>query len=127
MFARVASNLPYVAYSCRGTPISLRDYLGAVSWPTGISTLAAVGATAASVAYLKLVALPGQPLPPLWKVLPISWQEMLTVLMLKSVVWVGLMIVMIALIPAVQEAVFTKPKNLLLRLFKKKEAIPDTT
>jgi O-antigen/teichoic acid export membrane protein len=123
MFARVASNLPYFAYSCRGTPISLKDYLGAVSWPTWISTFAAVGAMAVSVVYLKLAILPGQPLPPLWKVLPISSYEMLVILILKLVVWVGLMIAMIVLIPAVREAIFSEPKNLLLRLLKKKEVV----
>ncbi len=123
MFTRVASNLPYFAYSCRGTPISLKDYLGAVSWPTWISTLAAVGALAVSVLYLKFEILPGQELPPLWQVLPISGRDMLTILIIKLVAWTCFMVAMIALIPAVRKAIYAEPKNLLLKLLKKKEVV----
>ena len=121
MFARVASNLPYFAYSCRGTPISLKDYLGAVSWPTWISTLAAAGALGVSVLYLKFEIMPGQILPPLWEVLPITGRQMFTILIIKLVAWTCLMVAMIALIPPVREAIYAEPKNLLLKLLKKKE------
>ena len=120
-FARVASNLPYFAYSCRDTPISLKDYLGAVSWPTWISTLAAAGALVVSVLYLKFEILPGQILPPLWQVLPITERQMFTILTIKLVAWTCFMVAMIALIPPVREAIYAEPKNLLLKLLKKKE------
>jgi O-antigen/teichoic acid export membrane protein len=122
-FARVASNLPYFSYSCRGTPISVKDYLSAVSWPTWISTLAAAGALAVSALYLKLEILPGQSLPPLWQVLPISGSEMFTILIIKLVTWTCFMVALIAFIPAVREAIYAEPKNLLVKLLNKKEVV----
>jgi O-antigen/teichoic acid export membrane protein len=123
MIARVVSNLPYFAYSCKDTPITLKDYLSAVSWPTWISALAAVGAMAISTAYLKFSILGDEPLPTLWKVLPITTEQMVIILAIKIVSWAALMIAMIAFIPPVRAAIFTEPKNLLLKLLKKKEAV----
>jgi O-antigen/teichoic acid export membrane protein len=120
--ARVASNLPYFAYSCKGTPISLKDYVNAVSWPIWISTIAAAGAMAISTVYLKFAILGGEPLPKLWEVLPISTEQKLVILVIKIVAWTGLMIAMIAIVSPVREAIFTEPKNLLMKLLKKKEA-----
>lgn len=119
--ARVASNLPYFAYSCKGTPISLKDYVKAVSWPIWVSAIAAAGAMAISTAYLKFAVLGDEPLPALWKVLPITTEQKLVILVIKIVSWTGLMIAMVALIPPVREAIFTEPKNLLMKLLKKKE------
>jgi O-antigen/teichoic acid export membrane protein len=121
--ARVASNLPYFAFSCKGTPISLKDYVNAVSWPIWISTIAATGAMAISTAYLKFSILADEPLPTLWKVLPITTEQKVIILSIKIVSWTALMIAMIAFIPPVRAAIFTEPKNLLLKLLKKKEAV----
>jgi O-antigen/teichoic acid export membrane protein len=119
--ARVASNLPYFAYSCKGTPITLKDYVNAVSWPIWISTIAATGAMAISTIYLKFVILGDEPLPTLWKVMPITAEHRLVIMAIKIVSWTGLMIAMIAFIPSVREAIFNEPKNLLIKLLKKKE------
>jgi O-antigen/teichoic acid export membrane protein len=126
-FARVVSNLPYVAYSCKGTPITLKDYVKAVSWPIWISTISAAGAMAISTMYLKFVILGEQPLPTLWKVLPITTEQKFVILVIKIVAWTGLMIAMIALIPPARAAIYAEPKSLLMKLLKRKEVAAETS
>jgi O-antigen/teichoic acid export membrane protein len=120
-FARVVSNLPYFAYSCKGTSISLKDYVKAVSWPIWTSTISAAGAMAISTVFLKFAILGDEPFPTLWEVLPITTEHKLVILAIKIMAWTGLMIAIIGLVPSARVAIFAEPKNLLMRLLKKKE------
>lgn len=114
--ARVCCNIPYVAYSCQGTPISIKDYLQSVSWPIWSSVMAAIGSIICIVIYLVLCLPAGQPLPPLWQVLPLTTQELAIVLAIKLLSWVVFFSTIVFLIPSAKESIYLEPKRLFLKL-----------
>jgi O-antigen/teichoic acid export membrane protein len=118
--SRVTSKLPYVAYSCRGTSVTLRDYLQAIFWPTWLPLISAFGAFFFSTLAVKYFFLAGQPLPAVWEPLPITPRQALLLIAAKLGVWILLLGLMVALIPAAKTAVVAVPLDLVKRLIKKK-------
>lgn len=114
--ARLGCNLPYVAYSCRGTPVSAQDYVKSVSWPIWMSTFSALGAMLIVVGYLKNYVFVGQPLPPLWEALPLSNGQLLVIMLVKLLAWLVLFGLLLFVFPGARKAIIIRPMNSFQKL-----------
>jgi O-antigen/teichoic acid export membrane protein len=118
--SRVTAKLPYVAYSCRGTAVTIRDYLEAIFWPTWIPVASAIPAFFIATLALKSRILPDEPLPPFWVSLPLTPAHATLLIGVKLLIWIILMATFIAVIPSARSAVIVEPWNLLQRVLRKK-------
>ncbi|MDZ4656178.1 MAG: lipopolysaccharide biosynthesis protein [Bythopirellula sp.] len=118
--SRVTAKLPYVAYSCQGTAITIKDYVSAIFWPTWVPVISALGAFFGSLLLAQLYLFPKQSFSAPWEALPISPSQALLIISVKLTLWIALLGLTVVLIPAARSAVVVEPLKLLRRLVNKK-------
>ncbi|MEM1108507.1 MAG: lipopolysaccharide biosynthesis protein [Planctomycetota bacterium] len=116
-FSRVLSKVPYVAYSCRGTPVCLRDYFGAVGWPTLTALAPGVAVFLTAHLFVKPAFVSTGDMPSaLWEASVLNSGPALLMITFKLVAWTLLIGVTTLIFKGARQAIIYEPVSALRSL-----------